>query len=442
MSVQVEKLEHNMAKLTIEVEAEKLEAAMKKAYNKNKNSYNIPGFRKGKAKYEVVKKMFGPAVFYNDAADALLQEEYPKAVDECGEDVVSSPTVDLVQLEEGKPFIFTAEVALKPAVTLPNYKGIEVTKADLEVTDEDLEKELEKQLQNNARTVDVTDRAAAEDDTVDIDFEGYCDGEQFDGGKSEGYSLKLGSHSFIDTFEDQIVGHNIGDEFDVNVTFPENYQASELAGKPAVFKVKLNGIKAQEIPAADDDFAQDVSEFDTLEEYKNSLKEKLAETKAENAKRDQRDEAIQKIADGCEIDIPDAMIDTQTNSMINEIAQNLAQQGIPMSMYYQVTNTTEESLKAQYRGQAEQQIRVALALEAIAEAEGIEVTDEDVNAELEKMAENYGMDPKTLLEIATDSDKDNIRLDKKNEKAVDYVMESVVEVDAPAEEAAEETTEE
>ncbi len=442
MSVQVEKLEHNMAKLTIEVEAEKLEAAMKKAYNKNKNSFNIPGFRKGKAKYEVVKKMFGPAVFYNDAADALLQEEYPKAVDECGEDVVSSPTVDLVQLEEGKPFIFTAEVALKPAVKLPEYKGIEVTKADLEVTDEDLEKELEKQLQNNARTVDVEDRAAAIDDTVDIDFDGYCDGEQFDGGKSEGYSLKLGSHSFIDTFEDQIVGHNIGDEFDVNVTFPENYQAAELAGKPAVFKVKLNGIKAQEIPAADDEFAQDVSEFDTLEEYKNSLKEKLAETKAENAKRDQRDEAIQKIADGCEIDIPDAMIDTQTSSMINEIAQNLAQQGIPMSMYYQVTNTTEESLKAQYRSQAEQQIRVALALEAIAEAESIEVTDEDVNAELEKMAENYGMDPKTLLEIATDSDKDNIRLDKKNEKAVDYVMESVVEVDAPAEEAAEETTEE
>lgn len=442
MSVQVEKLEHNMAKLTIEVEAEKLEAAMKKAYNKNKNSFNIPGFRKGKAKYEVVKKMFGPAVFYNDAADALLQEEYPKAIDECGEDVVSSPTVDLVQLEEGKPFIFTAEVALKPAVKLPEYKGIEVTKADLEVTDEDLEKELEKQLQNNARTVDVEDRAAAEDDTVDIDFDGYCDGEQFDGGKSEGYSLKLGSHSFIDTFEDQIVGHNIGDEFDVNVTFPENYQAAELAGKPAVFKVKLNGIKAQEIPTADDEFAQDVSEFDTLEEYKNSLKEKLAETKAENAKRDQRDEAIQKIADGCEIDIPDAMIDTQTSSMINEIAQNLAQQGIPMSMYYQVTNTTEESLKAQYRSQAEQQIRVALALEAIAEAEGIEVSDEDINAELEKMAENYGMDPKTLLEIATDSDKDNIRLDKKNEKAVDCVMESVVEVDAPAEEAAEETTEE
>ena len=442
MSVQVEKLEHNMAKLTIEVEAEKLEAAMKKAYNKNKNSYNIPGFRKGKAKYEVVKKMFGPAVFYNDAADALLQEEYPKAVDECGEDVVSSPTVDLVQLEEGKPFIFTAEVALKPAVKLPEYKGIEVTKADLEVTEEDLEKELEKQLQNNARTVDVEDRAAAEDDTVDIDFDGYCDGEQFDGGKSEGYSLKLGSHSFIDTFEDQIVGHNIGDEFDVNVTFPENYQAAELAGKPAVFKVKLNGIKAQEVPAADDEFAQDVSEFDTLEEYKKSLKEKLAEAKAETAKRNQRDEAIQKIADGCEIDIPDAMVDTQTSSMINEIAQNLAQQGIPMSMYYQVTNTTEESLKAQYRAQAEQQIRVALALEAIAEAEGIEVTDEDVNAELEKMAENYGMDPKTLLEIATDSDKDNIRLDKKNEKAVDYVMESVVEVDAPAEEAAEETTEE
>ncbi len=442
MSVQVEKLEHNMAKLTIEIEAEKLEAAMKKAYNKNKNSFNIPGFRKGKVKYEVVKKMFGPSVFYNDAADFLLQEEYPNAIDECGEDVVSSPTVDIVQIEEGKPFIFTAEVALKPAVKLPEYKGIEVTKADLEVTEEDLEKELEKELKNNARTVDVTDRAAADEDTVDIDFDGYCDGEQFDGGKSEGYSLKLGSHSFIDTFEDQIVGHNIGDEFDVNVTFPENYQAAELAGKPAVFKVKLNGIKAQEIPAADDDFAQDVSEFDTLEEYKNSLKEKLAQTKAENAKRDQRDEAIQKIADGCEIDIPDAMIDTQTNSMINEIAQNLAQQGIPMSMYYQVTNTTEESLKAQYRGQAEQQIRVALALEAIAEAEGIEVSDEDVNAELEKMAENYGMDPKTLLEIATDSDKNNIRLDKKNEKAVDRVMESVVEVDAPAEEAAEETTEE
>ncbi len=442
MSVQVEKLEHNMAKLTIEIEAEKLEAAMKKAYNKNKNSFNIPGFRKGKVKYEVVKKMFGPSVFYNDAADVLLQEEYPNAIDECGEDVVSSPTVDIVQIEEGKPFIFTAEVALKPAVKLPEYKGIEVTKADLEVTEEDLEKELEKELKNNARTVDVTDRAAADEDTVDIDFDGYCDGEQFDGGKSEGYSLKLGSHSFIDTFEDQIVGHNIGDEFDVNVTFPENYQAAELAGKPAVFKVKLNGIKAQEIPAADDDFAQDVSEFDTLEEYKNSLKEKLAQTKAENAKRDQRDEAIQKIADGCEIDIPDAMIDTQTNSMINEIAQNLAQQGIPMSMYYQVTNTTEESLKAQYRGQAEQQIRVALALEAIAEAEGIEVSDEDVNAELEKMAENYGMDPKTLLEIATDSDKNNIRLDKKNEKAVDRVMESVVEVDAPAEEAAEETTEE
>jgi trigger factor len=442
MSVQVEKLEHNMAKLTIEVEAEKLEAAMKQAYNKNKNNYNIPGFRRGKAKYEVVKKMFGPAAFYSDAADALLQEEYPKAVDECGEDVVSSPTVDIVQIEEGKPFIFTAEVALKPAVTLPEYKGIEVTKAELEVTDEDVEKELQKELENNARTVDVTDRAAANDDTVDIDFDGYCDGEQFDGGKSEGYSLKLGSGSFIDNFEDQIVGHNIGDEFDVNVTFPENYQATELAGKPAVFKVKLNGIKAKEIPAADDDFAQDVSEFDTLDEYKASLREKIAQMKADTAKRDQRDEAIQKIADGCEIDIPEAMIDTQTNSMINEIAQNLAQQGIPMSMYYQVTNTNEESLKAQYKGQAEQQIRVALALEAIAEAEGIEVTDEDINAELEKMAENYGMDPKTLLEIATDSDKENIRLDKKNEKAVDLVMESVVEVDAPAEEAAEETTEE
>lgn len=445
MSVQIERLDHNMAKLTIEVEAAKLDKAIMNAYNKQKKDFNIPGFRKGKVPYAMIEKMYGASIFYNDAADELLQAEYPAAVDESGLEIVSTPTVDIVQIEKGQNFIFTAEVAVKPEVTLSQYKGVEVTKIDVTVTDEDVEEEIKKELENNSRQVSVTDRAVKSGDTAVIDFDGYVDGEQFEGGQSEDYSLVIGSGSFIDTFEDQLIGKNPGEELDVNVTFPEDYQAQELAGKPAVFKVKIKEIKEKQVPELDDDFVQEVTEdLDTVDQYRDSIRSKVAERKESNAKYEQQDEAIRKIAQESEMDVPEAMIETQTRQMISQIEQQLAQQGIPMSMYYQFTNTTEESLKEQYKAQAEEQIRSSLVLEAIAKAENLEVSDEEIEDELKKMAESYGMDPKTLLEIASDDDKNNIKNDKLNQKAVEAVMAAVVEVEKAeeAEEASEETTEE
>ena len=444
MSVQVEKLEHNMARLTIEVEAGKLDKALLKAYNKQKNDFNIPGFRRGKVPYAMIEKMYGPSIFYNDAAQELINEAYPEAFDECGESIVSSPEIDLVQIEKGKPFIFTAEVALKPPVTLGQYKGIEITKADTEVTEEDIDAEIEKERKNNARKIEVTDRAVEDGDTVNIDFDGYVDGQPFEGGASEGYDLKIGSGSFIDTFEEQLVGKNPGDDVEVNVTFPESYQAEELAGKPALFKVKINHIQGEELPDVDDEFAQDVSEFDTLAEYRESLKEKVAENKKSSARYAQEEEAIAKVSETAQIDIPEAMIESQTEQLIRDIEQNLAQQGISMDLYYQFTGMTYQSMREEYRGRAEVQIRQMLVLEAVADAENIEVTDEEVNEELEKMAESYGMDPRTLLEVAKEEERDNIRNEKRMNKAAAFLADHAVEVEkaAPEPEAEEGTAEE
>ena len=328
MSVQVEKLEKNMAKLTVEVPAEEVEKALQAAYMKEKNKISIPGFRKGKVPRAMIEKMYGAAVFYEEAANILIQDNYAAAMEESKEDIVSRPTIDIVQIESGKPFIFTAEVAVRPEVTLGKYKGVQVTKIDTTVTDEEVEAALEKEQQKNSRTVTVTDRPVANGDTAVIDFEGFVDGVAFEGGKGENHPLEIGSHSFIDTFEDQLVGKNTGDEVEVNVTFPKEYHAEDLAGKPAVFKVKINEIKTKELPELNDEFASDVSEFETLEEYKESVKKNLEETKENNAKRTKEDEAIKKIIEKSEMEIPDAMIESQVQNMIQEFAQRLAQQGL------------------------------------------------------------------------------------------------------------------
>ncbi len=427
MSVQVENLEKNMAKLTIEVEAAAVEKAIQEAYMKQKGSISIPGFRKGKVPRQMIEKMYGTAVFYEDAANTLIQENYPAAVDESGIDIVSRPTVEVVQIESGKPFIFTAEVAVRPEVKLGKYLGVQVTKIDTSVSDEEVEEALEKERNNNARTVSVTDRAVANGDTAVIDFEGFVDGVAFEGGKGENHPLEIGSHSFIDTFEDQLVGKNVGDEVEVNVTFPEQYQAAELAGKPAMFKVKINEIKAKELPELDDEFAQDVSEFDTLAEYKEDLKKNLAEKKENEAKRTKEDEAIQKIIDKSTMEIPEAMLETQCENMINEFAQRIAQSGLSMEQYMQFSGLTLDKLKEQVRPEAETRIKSSLVLEQIAKDENIEVTDEEIDAEVEKMAAAYGMEADKLKSYMGDAEKESMKRDLAVTKAVDLIMENVKE---------------
>ena len=427
MSVQVENLEKNMAKLTIEVSAEELEKALNAAYQKEKNKISIPGFRKGKVPRAMIEKMYGPAVFYEDAANTLMQENYPAAVEESGVDIVSRPTVDVVQIEKGKPFIFTAEVAVRPEVTLGKYMGITVTKIDTSVSDEEVEESLEKERNNNARTITVTDRPVENGDTAVIDFEGFVDGVAFEGGKGENHPLEIGSHTFIDTFEDQLIGKNTGDEVEVNVTFPEQYQAADLAGKPAVFKVKINEIKTKELPELDDEFAQDVSEFDTLAEYKEDLKKRLVEQKENEAKRTKEDEAIQKIIDKSKMDIPDAMIDTQCDTMIEEFAQRIAQSGLSMDQYLQFSGMTVDKLREQVRPEATTRIQSSLVLEQIAKDENIEITDEDIDAEIEKMAKAYGMEADKLKEYMGESEKKSMKNDLAIQKAVELVMDNVKE---------------
>ena len=427
MSVQVENLEKNMAKLTIEVEAAAVEKAIQEAYTKQKGSISIPGFRKGKVPRQMIEKMYGAAVFYEDAANTLIQENYPAAVDESGIDIVSRPTVEVVQIESGKPFIFTAEVAVRPEVKLGKYLGVQVTKIDTSVSDEEVEEALEKERNNNARTVSVTDRAVANGDTAVIDFEGFVDGVAFEGGKGENHPLEIGSHSFIDTFENQLVGKNVGDEVEVNVTFPEQYQAAELAGKPAMFKVKINEIKTKELPELDDEFAQDVSEFDTLAEYKEDLKKNLAEKKENEAKRTKEDEAIQKIIDKSTMEIPEAMLETQCENMINEFAQRIAQSGLSMEQYMQFSGLTLDKLKEQVRPEAETRIKSSLVLEQIAKDENIEVTDEEIDAEVEKMAAAYGMEADKLKSYMGDAEKESMKRDLAVTKAVDLIMENVKE---------------
>ena len=428
MSVQVENLEKNMAKLTIEVPAEELEKAIESAYRKQKNQISIPGFRKGKVPRAMIEKMYGAGIFYEDAANALMQQNYPSAVDESGIDIVSRPTVDIVQIEQGKPFIFTAEVAVKPEVTLGKYMGVTVTKADTSVSDEEVDAELDKERNQNARTITVTDRPVAEGDTAVIDFEGFVDGVPFEGGKGENHPLEIGSHTFIDNFEEQLVGKNAGEEVEVNVTFPEQYQAADLAGKPAVFKVKINEIKTKELPELDDEFAQEVSsEFDTLAEYKESVKKNLEEQKKNEVRRAQEDEALQKIIDKSKMDIPEAMIDTQCETMIEEFAQRIAQSGLTLEQYLQFSGTTIDGMKEQVRPEALTRIQSSLVLEQIAKEENIEVTDEDIDAEIEKMAASYGMEADQLKGYMGDAQRDSMKKELALSKAADLIMENVKE---------------
>ena len=427
MSLQVEKMEKNMAKLTIEVAAEDLEKAMQNAYQKAKGRITLPGFRKGKVPRQMIEKMYGAEIFYDEAANKMISEAYGKAYDECELDIVSQPSIDIVQLEKGKDFIFTAEVATKPEVKLGEYKGLKVDKYSTRVTQKEVDEEIEKERERNARTVEVTDRAVEDKDIVTLDFEGFVDGVAFEGGKGENHSLEIGSHTFIDTFEDQLVGKNVGDEVDVNVTFPEQYQAADLAGKPATFKVKINEIKAKELPELDDEFAKDVSEFDTLAEYKESLKKDLEKKKQDEAKRTKEDEAIQKIIDKSKMEIPEAMIDTQCETMIEEFAQRIAQSGLSMDQYLQFSGLTVDGLKEQVRPEALTRIQSSLVLEQIAKEENIEVSDADVDAEIEKMAKNYGMEADKLKEYMGEGEKESMKRELAITKAVELIMDNIKE---------------
>ena len=427
MSVQVENLEKNMAKLTIEVSEDKLEEALQKAYLKQKNKISLPGFRKGKVPRNMIEKMYGPEIFFEDAANMLIQENYGAAVDESGADIVSRPSIDVTQIEKGKPFIFTAEVAVRPEVKLGKYMGVTVTKIDTTVTDEEVDEAVEKERDNNARTITVEDRAIENGDTAVIDFEGFVDGVPFEGGKGENHSLEIGSHSFIDTFEDQLIGKNTGDEVEVNVTFPEEYHAADLAGKPAMFKVKIHEIKAKELPELDDEFAQDVSEFDTLAEYKENLKKNIAERKEAEARRTKEDEAIRKIVEKSSMEIPDAMIDTQVESMIEEFAQRIAQQGLSFEQYMQFSGMTMDKMKDQVRPEAVSRIESSLVLEQIAKDENIEVSDADVDAEIDKMASMYGMEADKIKEYMGDAEKESMKKDLAIQKAVDLIMDNIKE---------------
>ena len=427
MSLQVEKLEKNMAKLTIEVSSEEFENAIAKAYKKNKNKISMPGFRKGKAPRAMIEKMYGKGIFYEDAANSIIPDAYADAAKESELEIVAQPEIDVTQIESGKPFIFTATVALKPEVTLGEYKGIEVEKKEVEVTDEEVEAEINKVRESNARMLDIDDRATQDGDTVLIDFDGYVDGKQFEGGKADDYSLVLGSHSFIDNFEEQLVGKNIGDDVEVNVTFPENYQAEELQGKPAVFKVKIKEIKVKELPELDDDFAQDVSNFDTIAEYKEDLKKKLTENKEEALKREREEAVIGKIIENAQMDIPEQMVDAQTRQMTQEFAQRLSSQGLSIDQYMQFTGLTPQKMIEELKPQALKRIQSRLVLEAVVAAENIETTEEELDKEIENMASMYQMEVDKLKEVIGEEEKKQIGLDLAVQKAVEIVTEAAVE---------------
>lgn len=427
MSVQVEKLEKNMAKLTIEVSSEEFENAIAKAYKKNKNKISMPGFRKGKAPRAMIEKMYGKGIFYEDAANSIIPDAYADAAKESELEIVAQPEIDVTQIESGKPFIFTATVVLKPEVTLGEYKGIEVEKKEVEVTDEEVEAEINKVRESNARMLDIDDRATQDGDTVLIDFDGYVDGKQFEGGKADDYSLVLGSHSFIDNFEEQLVGKNIGDDVEVNVTFPENYQAEELQGKPAVFKVKIKEIKVKELPELDDDFAQDVSNFDTIAEYKEDLKKKLTENKEEALKREREEAVIGKIIENAQMDIPEQMVDAQTRQMTQEFAQRLSSQGLSIDQYMQFTGLTPQKMIEELKPQALKRIQSRLVLEAVVAAENIETTEEELDKEIENMASMYQMEVDKLKEVIGEEEKKQIGLDLAVQKAVEIVTEAAVE---------------
>lgn len=427
MSLQVEKLEKNMAKLTIETSAEDFEAAIEKAYQKNKGKMNVQGFRKGKAPRKVIEKMYGAGIFCEEAANILIPEAYGKALDECDLDIVSQPSIDVVQVEAGKPFIFTAEVAVKPEVTLGTYKGVEVEKQDIAVTDEEVTAEIDRVREQNARTITVEDRAVQDKDQTVIDFEGFVDGEAFEGGKGEDYPLTIGSHSFIDTFEEQLIGKNIGDEVEVNVTFPEDYHSQELAGKKAMFKVNIKSITAKELPELDDDFAQDVSDCETVDAYKEQVKSDLTKRKEDAAKAAKEEEVVTKIIEDAKMDIPDPMIDTQVRQMVDDFARRIQAQGLSIEQYFQFTGMEPQAFLEQMKPQALKRIQSRLVLEAVVAAEKIEASEADIEEEMKKMAEAYNMELDKVKELIGDEQKKQLAEDIAVQKAAEFVVENATE---------------
>ena len=427
MSLQVEKLEKNMAKITIEVGADRLDKAIESAYRRQKGKISIPGFRKGKVPRQIVEKMYGKEVFYEDAANMLIQDAYAEALDECEEDIVSSPKIEVTQIEAGKPFIFTAEVALKPEVKLGKYKGVKVEKSETAVTDEEVDEVIERERENNARNISVEDRAVKDGDMTVLDFEGFVDGVAFEGGKGENYPLTIGSGAFIPGFEEQLVGAEIGKEVEVNVTFPEDYQSEDLKGKAAVFKCTVKEIKEKELPELDDEFAGEVSEFDTLAEYKEDVKKNLEEKKVKEAKENKEREAVEAVVDLSEMDIPEAMIETQQRQMVDEFAQRITMQGLSMEQYFQFTGTNYQQMIENVKPQAEKRIQSRLVLEAIAAAENIVVSDEEFDKEIETMAEVYQMDASKVKEMLGEKEMKNIRQDLAVRKAAEFVAENAKE---------------
>ncbi len=424
MSLQVEKLEHNMAKLTIEVPAEELEKALETAYQKNKNKISVPGFRKGKVPRNMIEKMYGPAIFYEDAANELIPDAYEKALDECEEEIVSAPKIDVTQIEKGKDFIFTAEVAVKPEVTLGKYKGIKVDEADLAVTEEEINAQIEKERENSARTISVEDRPVKDGDITTLDFEGFVDGVAFEGGKGTDYPLTIGSGSFIPGFEEQLIGAELNKEVEVNVTFPEDYHAKDLAGKPATFKCKIKDIKEKELPELDDEFASEVSAFDTMAEYKEDVKKSLEMKKADAAKIAKEEAVIDAVIEDAKMDIPDAMVETEQRQIIEEFSQRMRMQGLTMEQYMQFTGMTPQALMEQTKPQALKRIQSRLVLEAVAKAEDLKASEEDYAAEIKDMSEKYQMEEDKIKEMLGEKGKKQVEDDLAIRKAVDFLVDN------------------
>ena len=434
MSYKVENLENSMAKITIEVSAEDFEAAMVKSYHKNKGKISIQGFRKGKAPRKMIEKLYGPEIFYEDAANFAIPEAYEAAAKECGLEIVSRPEIDVEDIGKDKPFVFTATVAVKPEVELGDYKGIEVEKQEVKVLAADVNAEIDRVREQNSRIMTVEDREIQKDDIAVIDFEGFVDGEPFEGGKGTDYSLTIGSHSFIDTFEDQLIGKKTGDKVDVNVTFPEEYHEASLKGKPALFKVEIKEVKVKELPKLDDEFASEVSEFDTLKEYKASVKKTLTDRRKAQVKTEKENKVLLKVVENAKVDLPAPMVDEQVSQMVNEFASRLQQQGLSIEQYMQMTGMQPQALMDQMRPEAETRIKTRLVLEAVADAEEIRATDKDIDKELEKMAEMYRMEADKLKEMVGDAEKDQISKDVAVQKAVDLLVKEAVEVEASNEE--------
>ena len=427
MSLQVEKLEHNMAKLTVEVAAEDVEKALQAAYLKQRKQINIPGFRKGKVPRQMIEKMYGPEVFYDEAANNMIPDAYAKAYDESELDIVSQPKIEVVQMEKGKPFIFTAEVATKPEVTLGDYKGLKVDKVSTRVTQKEVDEEIEKERERNARTIEVTDRAVQDKDEVTLDFEGFVDGVAFEGGKGEDYPLTIGSGSFIPGFEEQLIGAEIDKEVEVNVTFPKEYHSEELAGKDAAFKCTVHTIKAKELPELDDEFASEVSECETMDAYRAEVKKNIKERKERTGKEKKENQAVDQAIENAQMDIPEAMIEFQVRQMADDFARRIQQQGLTVEQYFQFTGMTAEKMMEEMRPQAEKSIKTRLVLEAIVKAENIEVSDERVEEELTKMAEAYQMEVEKLKEFMGENEKKQIKEDLAVQEAITLLVNESVE---------------